>query len=85
MDANAHFNSVSSNIGWFNRIKGKYSSIPHYKIRISIILMHLQSKMTSEICPRKGGLDDKTKQNRLTTFPPFFSQKTLYLLKNEKY
>ena len=46
--------------------------------------MHLWSKLASEICPKIGGLDRKTEQNRLkmSTLPSFFL--TLYLLKNEK-
>ena len=47
------------------------------KIRISIIFMQLRSKLTAEICPKIGGLDGKTKQNRkkISTLPPFFLKK----------
>ena len=36
--------------------------------------MHLQSKLTSEICQKVGSLDEKTEQKRLkvVTLPPFF-------------
>ena len=45
--------------------------------------MHLRSKLTSEICPNIGGLDGKTKQNRLKAPNRLcLSEKPLYLLKN---
>ena len=56
------------------------------KIRISINFMHLRLKLTSEMYQKIGGLDGKTEQKRLKVpnFQPFFFQKILYLLKNEK-
>ena len=49
--------------------------------------MHLQSKLTSEICSKIGGLDGKTEKNRLKvlnlpTF--FFFQKTTVFIEKRK-
>ena len=65
IDANAYFSSVFSNNEWFNRKTKDTVRFFTIKIRISIIFMHLRSKLTSEIGPKIGGLDRKTKQNRL--------------------
>ena len=46
IDANAHFNSVFSNIGRFNRKTVSTVRFSIIKIRISIIFMHLRSKPT---------------------------------------
>ena len=56
--------------------------------KISIIFMHLLSKLTSEIYQKLGSFDEKTKQNRLKVpiLPSFFLffKKPLHLLKNKK-
>ena len=87
VEANVHFNSVFWNIGWFNRKTANTVRFFVFKLRISIILMYLRSNLTSEICPKKRGLNGKTEQNRLNvTLPPFFQitiafmgkQKTLF-------
>ena len=81
-----HFNSVFSNDVWFNRKMVNTVQFFIIKIRISIIFKHLQSKLTSEICPKVGGLGRKTDQNHLkvTTLPPFFFQKTTVFVEKRK-
>ena len=46
--------------------------------------MHLKSKQTSEIGQKLVSLNEKTEQNylKVSTLPPFFFKKPLYLLKN---
>ena len=55
------------------------------KLRVSIILMHLRSNLTSEICQKIGGLDRKTVQNyfKLPTLQPFV-QKTIVFVDKRK-
>ena len=74
IDSNAHFNSVFSNIGWFNR--KAVNTVRFSIIRISITFMHLRSKLTSEICQKVGSLGEKTEQNSLkvSTLQPFSPQ-----------
>ena len=76
-DANAHDNFVFSNTGWFNRKTENTVRFSIVKIRLSIIFMHLRSKLTSEICQKIGGLNGKTEQNRpeVPALPPFFFKK----------
>ena len=43
------------------------------KIKISVIFLHLRSKLTLEIGPKIGGLEGRKEQERLVpTLPPFF-------------
>ena len=56
-------------------------------IKISIIFMHLWSKLTSEICQKKkvwAEKQSKTVSNYHLKLPPVFFKKPLYLLKNKK-
>ena len=50
------------------------------KIRISVIFMHLRSKMTSEICLKAGCLHGKAEQNclKVENLPPFFQKPLVY-------
>ena len=74
--ANAHFNTVFPNIGWFNRKIKNTVRFSIIKIRISNIFMQLRSKLTSEIRQKIGGLDGKqsktVSQYLLSHPPPFF-------------
>ena len=54
--------------------------------------MHLRSKLTSDIRPKVGSLDEKTEQNRVKVptlpsffFPPKKKKKTLHLLRNKQH
>ena len=71
--SNAHFVSVSSNIGRFNKKTKNVVRFIGIKIRISIHFMHLGSKWTSEICQKAENLDWKTKKNHLKN-ANFFSK-----------
>ena len=86
ISANAHFNSVFSNIRWFNRKTKNSVRFSFKKTRIFITFTDLGSKLSLEICQKIGGFDGKTEQNRLEVPTlTFFSKKPLYLLKNEKH
>ena len=45
--------------------------------------MHLQSKLTSEMCHKEGSLNGKTEQNSLNvpTLPPLFQKTTVFIEK----
>ena len=47
--------------------------------------MHLRSKLTSEMCPKTGGLDRETEQNRLkvSTLPHFLQKTTVFIEKRK--
>ena len=85
--SNAHFNSVLSNIGLFNRKTINAA-------RFSIILIRISNKFYAvkiktdfrNMCRTYGVQTGKTELNSLNvpTLPPFFFKKSLYLLKNEK-
>ena len=69
IDLNAHFNSVFSNLGWFDRKTANRVRFSIIKIKISIIFMHLRSKLTSEICAKIGNQlnNNLTCFNQITT------------------
>ena len=47
--------------------------------------MYLRSKLTSEICPKEGGVDGKTGQNRLKVpnLPHFFQKNNVFVEKHK--
>ena len=53
------------------------------KIRISVVFMHLQSKLSSEKCPKMG--DGKIEENRvkMPALPPFFQNTTVFIEKQK--
>ena len=63
--ANAHFNSVFSDMGWFNRKTINTVRFSIIKIRISVMFMYLRSKLTSEMYTKVENLHGKTVQNCL--------------------
>ena len=77
IDSNAYFDTVFSNFEQFNRKTINAVQFSITKIKNSVNLMHLRSKVTLEIRPKAGNLDGKKMRNRLkaSTLPPF-SQKT---------
>ena len=88
MDANAHFDTVFSNVGWINRNMINAVRFSIIKIRLSIIFIHLRGKLTSERGPKEGNLDGKTdKTVWKCPLCHFFlkKKKPLHLLKNKKY
>ena len=82
-DANAHFNSVFSNTGLFNRKTKNTMRFSVIEIRISVVFMHLRSKPTSEIHQKIRDLDGKTEENRLKvpTLSSFFQKKSVFIEK----
>ena len=85
IDSRACFDSVFSNIVWFNRKTKNTVRFSIIKIRISVIFKHLHLKQTSEICQKIGSLDEKTEQNRLkvTTLSLYF-QKNFAFIEKQK-
>ena len=76
IDLNTHFNSVLLDYWVVNNNKKKGNNrmlVSIIKIRISIMFMHILSKLISEICQKIEGLNGKTEQNRLKvpTLPTF--------------
>ena len=59
IDENAHFKSVFANIERFNRKTVNTVKFSIAKLRIPLICMHLQSKLTSEMCQKIGSLVGK--------------------------
>ena len=53
------------------------------KISLSIIFMHLRSKLISEICQKVGSLDKKTEQIclKVHALPPFSQKTTVFIEK----
>ena len=85
IDAKAHFNSLLSNVEWFNRKPKNTVRFSIIIIRISIIFMHLRSELFSEISQKIGDLDWKTEKNHLKVpILPLFIQKYPVINKKRK-
>ena len=86
IDSSAHFDSVFSNIGQFNRKKKSTVQFCNLNIRISVILIHLRSKLTSEIWQKVERLEERNraKLSQSKHFGTFFIHKTTSFIKKQK-